>query len=213
MFESIPADYSESEARIAVYVNGIFYEIMPAEGTTAISLPAPGTVFKIANAFGEWNADQTVFTQYPESPWPGDKWEIKINPTTMNAEDADLLKIRVVPNPYIASSYLDLSPSSRRLEFINLPDRCTIRIYTLTGNLVNVLNHVGNSRLGWGNYTDYDNLEDNKPMQHTGWDNHSGTEPWNLRNRFGTTVASGLYLYHVTDSRGEEHAGKFYIIN
>ena len=100
----------------------------------------------------------------------------------------------------------------RSVEFINLPDRCTIRIYTLGGNLVNVLNHIGANRQGWGNYTDWDRLTNSQPYEYTGYDNHSGTEPWNLRNRFGSTVASGLYFYHVTDSRGKTYTGKFYVV-
>jgi hypothetical protein len=132
----------------------------------------------------------------------------------MDSKDADLSKIRVVPNPYLASSFLDLSPNSRRIEFVNLPDRCTICIYSLAGNLVNVLNHIGNNRVGWGNYTDWDRLDQNsQPRQFTGYDNHGGTEAWNLRNRFGQTVASGLYFYHVTDARRKTHVGRFYIIN
>ncbi len=103
---------------------------------------------------------------------------------------------------------------ARRIEFVNLPSNCTIRIYSLGGHLVNVLNHIGANRFGWGNFTDFDRLDaNNNPREFTGWDNHSGTEPWNLRNRFGQMVASGLYFFHVTDSRGESHTGKFYIIN
>jgi hypothetical protein len=84
----------------------------------------------------------------------------------------------------------------------------------LAGHLVNVLNHIGANRFGWGNYSDWDRLDtNNNPRVMTGYDNHSGTEPWNLRNRFGQTVASGLYFFHVTDSRGETFTGRFYIIN
>ena len=146
--------------------------------------------------------------------FPSDKWEINIKPSTLNAEDADLSKIMVVPNPYMATSFLDLSPDSRRIEFVNLPDRCTIRIYSLGGHLVNVLNHIGASRHGWGDYQDWDRLgSDGSPRDFSGYDNHGGTEPWNLRNRFGVTVASGLYFFHVTDTRGETFTGKFYVIN
>ena len=84
----------------------------------------------------------------------------------------------------------------------------------LGGVLVNVLNHIGANRNGWGNYTDWDQLDlQSQPKQYQGWDNHGGTEPWNLRNRFGQMVASGLYFYHVTDSRGKTYTGKFYVIN
>ncbi|MBN2288252.1 MAG: hypothetical protein JXQ83_02895 [Candidatus Glassbacteria bacterium] len=210
MLETIPA---ENVDKFAVYVNGICWEVDPAAGAETVSMPAAGTVWTAVSAFGEWNSDLTSFKQYPDPFWVGDKWKIEVKATTIKDEDIDLQKIRVVPNPYICSSFLDLSPSNRRIEFINLPDRCTIRIFTLSGNLVNVLNHIGASRLGWGNYTDWDALSDNEPRKLTGWDNHSGTEAWNLRTRFGSTVSSGLYFYHVTDARGETYTGKFYIIN
>ncbi len=206
MEQNLPADNTE---QFALWVNGQAWLVSSEHG---ITMPAAGTVWTLDNAYGEWNEALTEFTQYPDPPSVGDKWQIQIKAMSLDPNDADLGKIKVVPNPYLASSFLDLSPSSRRIEFVNLPDRCTIRIYTLSGNLVNVLNHIGANRNGWGNYTDWDRLSDSQPRQFTGWDNHGGTEPWNLRNRFGATVASGLYIFHVTDSRGKSQTGKFYII-
>jgi len=203
MLDKLPADFDDS---FAFWLNGMVWVVLDG-------MPANGTVWTIDNAWGTWNSDKTVFTQVADMPWPGDKWKIQIKAMSMDPDDANLKKIKVVPNPYIASSYLDLSPNNRRIEFTNLPSRCTIRIYSLGGNLVNVLNHIGSSRQGWGNYTDWDRLSDNQPRVFTGYDNHGGTEPWNLRNRFGQTVASGLYLYHVTDQQGETYTGKFYVIN
>jgi hypothetical protein len=210
MVSTLPADNTEE---FAVWVNGLQWTFVgaPDEGTIT-SMPAVGTVMTVDNAWGDWNSDKTQFTQEPDPPFPGDKWTINVKPSTMNDDDIDLAKIRVVPNPYIATSYLDLSPMNRRIEFVNLPDRCTIRIYTLGGNLVNVLNHIGANRQGWGNYTDLDRLTSSVPKEYTGYDNHNGTEPWNLRNRFGSTVASGLYFFHVTDARGETYTGKFYVV-
>jgi len=193
----------------ALYVNGIVWGF---EDIT--EMPAAGTKFTIDNCYGSWNDDGTVFTQNADPPDVGDEWQVSIKAMTLNPEDADLTKIRAVPNPYFATSFLDLSPNNRRIEFVNLPDRCTIRIYTLSGNLVNVLNHIGANRHGWGNYTDWDRLDVNsQPKELTGYDNHGGSEPWGLRNRFGQTVASGLYFFHVTDLRGETHTGRFYIVN
>jgi hypothetical protein len=204
MVSELPADY---ETHFGLWINGTVWVI---EG----GMPVDGTVMTMDIAWGDWNADKTVFTQVADMPWFDDSWKIEVKAMSMNAEDADLSKIRVVPNPYIASSMLDQSGGSRRIDFINLPSRCTVRIYSLGGNLVNVLNHIGASRTGWGNYTDLDNIQpDNTPLEFTGYDNHSGSEPWNMKNRFGQTVASGLYFYHVTDERGETHIGKFYIVN
>ncbi|MFH1071630.1 MAG: hypothetical protein V1794_18570, partial [Candidatus Glassbacteria bacterium] len=192
-----------------LFVNGQFLVFTMVQKV----MPTNGTVMKLRTAFGAWSG--TTFTQNPDIINPGDKWEFNIKGMTMNAADADLSRIKVVPNPYMASSFLDLSVNNRRIDFVNLPDRCTIRIYTLGGNLVNVLNHIGANREGWGNYTDWDRLTSvtSAPAQYSGYDNHGGTEPWNLRNRWGQTVASGLYFFHVTDQRGETFSGKFYIIN
>ena len=220
MLEKLPASNTE---RFGIWINGVVWEVSPdeivepldeMEYTGELTMPVAGNVFTVSNVWGSWNSDKTVFTQWSGPPLPGDKWQIDIKASSMDPEDADLSKVMVVPNPYIASSWLDLSPDSRRVEFVNLPARCTIRIYSLGGHLVNVLNHIGANRFGWGDYTDWDRLDpDNNPREFTGYDNHSGTEPWNLRNRFGQTVASGLYFYHVTDTRGEDYTGKFYIIN
>ncbi|MCE5273339.1 hypothetical protein LLH00_18835 [bacterium] len=210
MASTISADNIE---QFGLFLNGILW-IGHHEMGDGITMPAAGTVWTIDNAYGYWNDDMTKFTQIPDMAHVGDKWEIKIKPSTMNTEDGDLSKVMVVPNPYMASSFLDLSPDSRRIDFVNLPDRCTIRIYSLGGHLVNVLNHIGANRHGWGNYTDWDRLDSHgNPKELTGYDNHGGNESWNLRNRFGQTVASGLYFFHVTDSRGKTSTGKFYIID
>ena len=207
LLEEIPADNTDE---FGIWLDGIVFVIddVPA-------MPSAGTKFTFKAVAGNWNSDNTVFTQLADPPWFNDKWKIDVKAMSMEPEDADLSKVKVVPNPYMASSFLDLSTNNRRIDFVNLPDKCTIRIYTLSGNLVNVLNHVGANRQGWGNYTNWDriNAQSGEPAVYTGYDNHSGTEPWNLRNRFGQTVASGLYFFHVTDQRGETHTGKFYIVN
>ncbi|MEA2062281.1 MAG: hypothetical protein U9P14_01165, partial [Gemmatimonadota bacterium] len=203
MLDKIPADYP---SKFGFWLNGLVWKVIDG-------MPADGTVMTIDNAYGSWNGDQTVFTQVADMPWMGEKWRIDVKASTLDPEDANLSKIRVVPNPYLATSFLDLSPQSRRIEFVNLPNRCTIRIFSLGGNLVNVLNHIGVNRQGWGDYVDVDRFVKSVAPVYTGYDNHGGTEGWNLRNRFGQTVASGLYFFHVTDQRGETHTGKFYIVN
>jgi len=209
MASTMPADNTE---QFGLFLNGILW-IANQDGGDGITMPSAGTVWIIDNAFGYWDDDMKKFTQVPDMAFPGDKWEIKIKPSSLDPNNADLNLVSVVPNPYLASSVLDLSPDSRRIEFVNLPDKCTIRIYTLNGNLVNVLNHIGANRHGWGDYTDWDRLNaNNQPTELTGYDNHGGSEPWNLRNRFGQTVASGLYFYVVTDSRGKKFTGKFYVV-
>jgi hypothetical protein len=208
LHQSLPAS---NTTEFGIWLGGQYITVNSPDDVAV--MPSAGTVWTFDRSYGSWNSDMTQFTQWAEPPFPGDKWVVNIQPSTMNPEDADFSKIRVVPNPYIASSFLDNSPNHKRIEFVNLPAKCTIRIYTLGGNLVNVLNHIGSNRLGWGDYTDWDRLTLSEPNVYEGFDNHGGTEPWNLRNRYGQLVASGLYFYHVTDERGESFTGKFYVVN
>ncbi|MFO7588510.1 MAG: hypothetical protein R6X22_10600, partial [Gemmatimonadota bacterium] len=99
----------------------------------------------------------------------------------------DLRNVHTVPDPYLATSQYDRSPTSKQLMFVNLPPRATIRIYTLTGVLVDQIEH--------------DDI--------TG----GGRTVWGLRNRNNQFVASGVYFYHVVTPEGAERVGKFTIVN
>ncbi len=58
----------------------------------------------------------------------------------------DQQKIVVVPNPFRqVSGYADQS-ENKRLSFMNIPSRCTIRIYTVSLDLVRTLEHTGRGR-------------------------------------------------------------------
>jgi hypothetical protein len=70
--------------------------------------------------------------------------------------------------------------------FVNLPGQATIRIYTLTGVLVDILNH-------------------DDP---TG----GGRAVWDLRNRNNQFVASGVYFFHVVTPDSEDYVGKFTVL-
>lgn len=99
----------------------------------------------------------------------------------------DLRLVHTVPDPYYTQSRFDLSPVEKALRFVNLPAQATIRIYTVSGLLVDVVNH--NDPAGGGMTT------------------------WDLKNRSGQFVASGVYFYHVSTPDGQEHIGRFTVIN
>jgi len=84
----------------------------------------------------------------------------------------------------------------RRIDFVNLPERCLIRIYTVAGDLVQILPH---------------NLDGDRDRS---WSSpHS--ESWNLNSRNFQIVAPGLYLFSVEDRTpegGGTQVGKFVII-
>lgn len=100
---------------------------------------------------------------------------------------ADLSKVHTVPDPYLGTSLYDLSPTSKQLMFVNLPPEATIRIYSLTGVLVDVIVHDDATA--------------------------GGRAVWNVRNRNQQFVASGVYFYHIVTPEGDEVVKKFTIIN
>ncbi|OGU76380.1 MAG: hypothetical protein A2W11_13910 [Ignavibacteria bacterium RBG_16_35_7] len=124
-----------------------------------------------------------------------DVFSLETNAGTINQQaGASLLdNIYVVPNPYVGSSVLEPDnklPSQnrgeRRIYFENLPMKCTIRIFTLSGELVTTLEH------------------------NEGMDN--GREYWNLLNRDGFSVAYGIYIAHIEAPNIGEKLIKFALI-
>ncbi|MCY4170335.1 MAG: hypothetical protein OXE59_07000 [Bacteroidetes bacterium] len=104
----------------------------------------------------------------------------------------ELEDIYVVPNPYVATSVFEprnpISRSQRgerRLYFANVPKQCTIRIYTLAGELVETLHHESA-------------LDDGKLF-------------WDMRTVDNMNLAYGLYIFHVDSPEGS-FIGKFAVI-
>jgi hypothetical protein len=116
--------------------------------------------------------------------------------STQEPKEYNERKIYVVPNPVTTENMNpwilqanNNDPSGLKLEFRNLPAcRSTVRIFTVSGDLVQVLHHDGRG----GN----------------------GTLPWNLLTRNGQEITSGIYLFSVTpdDSRFSDAVGKFVVI-
>lgn len=101
----------------------------------------------------------------------------------------------VVPNPYIEGdfNYSFMGAAPEKLEFRNLPELATIKIYNIAGELVKTLRHGPDS---------YGNL--------------SGSIAWEQRTDSGLLVAPGLYIFVVQSetpgSEGSRSRGKFMII-
>jgi hypothetical protein len=100
-------------------------------------------------------------------------------------------QVWVVPNPYRANAEWERQPVAgdvftRHIDFMGMPRaKATVRIYTLAGDLVAVVDHDGSG----GN----------------------GEASWNLISRNGQDVESGVYLFTVTSSLGHQ-VGRFVLI-
>ena len=102
------------------------------------------------------------------------------------ASVADLDKVHTVPDPYYVTNEFEQSTDVKVLKFVNLPAVCTIRIYSSSGVLVDVIEH--NSITA------------------------DGTESWNLQNRNHQVVASGVYFYHI-EAGDARRVGRFTVVN
>lgn len=82
-------------------------------------------------------------------------------------------RINIVPNPYYAYSEYEKNQLDNRVRLINLPKKCEISIYTLSGTLVRRLK------------------KDETDATHLTYID------WDLKNHAGIPVASGLYIIHI----------------
>ena len=114
---------------------------------------------------------------------PDDQFDFSSNKLVASTARDNLSRIRVVPNPYLGNAKWEYSVGERQIQFVNLPDQCTIRIYTLAGELLRTINH----------------------------DNGTGVENWNMLSEAGQGIASGVYMFHI-DSPYGKHIDKFAVI-
>jgi hypothetical protein len=97
--------------------------------------------------------------------------------------------VYVVPNPFRQHSNLSGTGERFRMEFIGIPAKCKIKIYTLTGDVIQEINH----------------------------DDGSGSEAWGSierldyqLNKWTLGIAPGVYIYRV-ESLVSGHIGESYI--
>jgi hypothetical protein len=116
-------------------------------------------------------------------------------------------QIGVYPNPYYGRAYWDgLGERERKLYFYNLPANCLIKIYTLSGDVVDSFEHHASgydgSNIGW--FTRFGS----EARKMTG-----GERAWDLISKSDQAIATGLYLFTVTDmDTGDIKRGKFLVV-
>ncbi len=121
--------------------------------------------------------------------------------------------VRVFPNPYRGDAAWDGSlPRDRYLWFVNLPANCTIKIYTLAGDLVDTIEFDGSTYdateiRGIFDPTDTRNPESDIPVL------SGGMAAWDLISRADQGIATGLYIFSVKDHKtGDTQLGKFLVL-
>ena len=103
--------------------------------------------------------------------------------------------IRIVPNPYLAYSSYEKGANDSRIKITNLPNICTIKIYSLDGVLVRTLQRsvsidpVTNKKVEISDSYDLNDV--------TGSSNLDNSTEWDLKNEKFIPVGSGIYLFDI----------------
>jgi len=107
-----------------------------------------------------------------------------VHPFMSSKPLADLNNVKVIPNPYHDKSVKFNWPGEEnKLLFINLPLQCTIKIFTVTGDLVKTIHH----------------------------DNGTTEEAWNQVSDDNQLIYSGVYIFHIDSSAGSK-VGRFVVV-
>jgi len=108
------------------------------------------------------------------------RFKVKAGEWSQDLASKRMKDIYVVPDPYVVSSSFEsvyelADFGQRRIDFVNLPPKCTIKIFTASGKLVKTLEH-------------------NAPEDF-------GRHSWDLTTEDGPEVSYGMYFF-VVDAKG-----------
>ncbi|MFT6026596.1 MAG: hypothetical protein ACI8P5_000847 [Bacteroidia bacterium] len=114
-----------------------------------------------------WSVAQPENNNLPMYTFSTGDFSTVRNDNTTAVDALDLIK--AVPNPYYANSGYEETQLDNLIKIINLPEECTISIYTVNGILVR-------------------KFKKDSPITSLDWD---------LKNHQNIPVASGLYIIHI----------------
>ncbi len=157
-----------------VTIGARYYYALTAydSGRTSWSIN-PSAIIPETNSTTVPSLESSIFANRTRTPF-----------TATIASPNTLDEIMVVPNPFVIGEGFSIPGENDRILFVNLPNPCTIRIYTVRGDLVKTIEVYE----GQGAIAEWDQVTD-----------------------FGQFVESGIYIYHV-DSKIGTKVGKLAIV-
>lgn len=125
-----------------------------------------------ARYYSEPMANTFVSSHNQNNFWPMYNFSTKAVTTVKDSTNkavSDLDRINVVPNPYNAYASYEVNQLDNRIKIVNLPQRCTVTIYSSGGSVIRTFNKDESKT-----YID-----------------------WDLKNFAGIPIAGGVYIIHV----------------
>ncbi len=157
-----------------VEVGSSYYYALTAYDTGKASwLVNPGVIFKETGSNKVPALESSIFANRNTYPFVS---------TFVPPDNLD--KVLVVPNPFIIGAGSSQPGAGDVIQFVNIPNPCTIRIYTVRGDLVKTIK-----------------MEEGK----------GGLASWDQATDYGQYVTSGIYIYHLESKVGNK-IGKFAIV-
>jgi hypothetical protein len=148
---------------------------------TESSYPAPGSVYQV-----DWKRPFHESDTIRFSITADDNLD-------KSAIASDMDNIKVVPNPYVMTNMMESAVANpflnqrRRLMFTHVPSDCIIKIFTVSGVMVDEI------------------LVSNEP--------ENGIIHWDMLTRENLEIAAGMYIYHIeAHETGDQKIGKFAVI-
>ena len=148
---------------------------------TESSYPAPGSVYQV-----DWNRPFHESDTIRFSVTADDNLD-------RSAIASEMDNIKVVPNPYVMTNMMESAVANpflnqrRRLMFTHVPSDCIIKIFTVSGVMVDEI------------------LVSNEP--------ENGIIHWDMLTRENLEIAAGMYIYHIeAHETGDQKIGKFAVI-
>ncbi len=187
----VPAGHFSAKDRI------IFFEKLANDSTiitfSLLNNAVEDTSF--INEYGRYLGAGDTLSLYADFPFTGNtRFRFKVKGQKIDPEVAknSLDRIKVVPNPYVVTAVWEprnpytSGRGPRVIQFIHLPQKCTIRIYTVDGSLVRSLEHDSSM--------------------------NDGAELWDVMTKDNMDLAYGIYVYHVEAPGIGQHIGRILIV-
>lgn len=155
--------------------------------------------FKGFNPHNKWDSyicedrDSDFVQNYPPPYGPVACRDATVRITLSVAAGTDMAKVFAVPNPYRTGTSAVTTPFYHNypdgsIKFFNVPREADLKIYTVSGDLV------------WDTH-------------HSSSDGSNGVISWNVRNKHGLDVGSGVYVFTCENTEnGDQVYGRIVVI-
>ncbi|TNE78324.1 MAG: T9SS type A sorting domain-containing protein [Bacteroidetes bacterium] len=124
---------------------------------------------QVKRQYGTYNGDAGATPQNNNMPYYRFNTADIAPQVSQEAGKNALDLIKVVPNPYYAYSQYEGSQLDNRVKITNLPNKCTINVFTVNGTLVRQIKK----------------------------DDEATYVDWDLKNQVNVPIASGMYIVHI----------------